>query len=75
MTNQSDQRKNDMHLPLYKIGDWVVRRPGTLGNMDGTAASGRVEDIFERYGHTMVMVQFGSRRETFVLDTYVKARP
>lgn len=55
----------------YKIHDWVVRRPGTLGNMDGNAAAGIVSKFEECNGHTMVTVQFRSHSETFVADTYV----
>jgi len=53
--------------PDYKIGDCVVRRRGTLGNMDGTAAPGKVELIEERHGHVMATVNFGGRLDEHVI--------
>jgi hypothetical protein len=62
------------YKPDYNVGDWVIRRPGTLGNMDGRASSGRVEAIEVDQGHTMATVVFGGRRETFTADTYTRPR-
>jgi hypothetical protein len=58
----------------FSVGDYVVRRPGTLGNMDGRSPAGLIEEISECGPHILFTVKSQNRRETFAADTYVKAR-
>lgn len=57
----------------FSVGDRVVRRPGTLGNMDGRGPVGTVEVVERRGAHCMVTVAYIDHTETFVADTYVPA--
>ena len=68
----------------FKIGDRVIRRPGTLGNMTGDQAPGCVLGVHTEpsqvagHVHWMVKVQFvtpggDTRTETMVEETYQKS--
>ena len=68
----------------FKIGDRVIRRPGTLGNMTGDQAPGCVLGVHTEpsqvagHVHWMVKVQFVTpsgytRTETMVEGIYQKS--
>jgi hypothetical protein len=67
----SAERKKDRK---FKIGDAVVRRPGTLGNMDGLQRPGKVVETDYLGVHPVVRVNFeNGRSECFIEDTYIFA--
>lgn len=57
--------------PDYDVGDFVMRRPGTLG---ATGERGKVIEFCWRGVHLCAKVEFPKRTETFVASTYVKHR-
>lgn len=61
--------KTDYVVP-YKVGDIVVRRPGTLG---ATGRHLKCTAVFDQGPHMMATVEWGGYTETFTADTYVRA--
>lgn len=58
----------------FRIGDRVIRRPGTLGNMDGNGDRGTVIELVYKGVHPCLRVGFSTDRvETFEQDTYIIA--
>lgn len=57
--------------PDFKVGDRVVRKRGTLGNMDGLGPVGVVASLYWRGTHIMAQIVFPSGAvEDFIADVY-----